>query len=497
MNAHTLEPGQLTLNQLAEFAKSRPQLLLSATSKQQIDASAAVIRDAVTSQQTAYGVNTGFGKLATEIISPPDIAALQMHLLHSHAAGVGPMIEDRIVDWILLLKANSLAQGYSGVQFATIQALLQCLNHQCRPQIPSQGSVGACGDLAPLAHLALTLCGEGHMRVNNEYMDATSALAAIGLSPLSLTAKEGLALINGLQVSAAFLVDALLRVQQIFSWAIVSGALCCEVLHASLDPFSERLQRMRNLPSQHHVAKQLRYWLADSTRCHNGPSKRVQEPYSVRCQPQVMGAALWQIEQVCAVAEAEMNAVSDNPTVFVDDGAIVSGGNFHGEAIAMAADNCAIAIAEIGALVERRIALLVDSHLSGLPAFLAVKPGLHSGFMMPHVTASALVSENKHLATPLSIESLPTSANQEDHVSNATAACRRLSQMVNNLERIVAIELSALTQALYLEQGPDIAPNLQTVVSALQVLQSSYADDRIISLDIDRIHHYIADVALY
>ncbi|HSH89983.1 MAG TPA: histidine ammonia-lyase, partial [Ramlibacter sp.] len=426
------------------------QLAIDRAALDGIVASAKLVREAAEGEAAVYGVNTGFGKLANQRIAPADLAQLQLNLLRSHAVGVGEALPERTVRLVLLLKAASLARGYSGVRPEVIDALVSLYNRGVTPVIPSQGSVGASGDLAPLAHLSLPLVGEGEVTFKGERMPAASALKQAGLVPITLSAKEGLALINGTQVSTALALDALLAADRLFEAAVICGGLTLDAARGSDGPFDPRIHAVRGQVGQIDCAAAYRALMvgSDIRKSHLENDDRVQDPYCLRCQPQVMGACLDQMRHAAQVLVREANAVTDNPLVFAQEGQMLSGGNFHAEPVALAADGLALAIAEIGAITERRIAMLVDTVVSRLPPFLTPDPGLNSGFMIVHVTAAALASENKSLAHPASVDSLPTSANQEDHVSMATFAARRLQPMLKNTAHIVAIELLAAAQGI-------------------------------------------------
>jgi histidine ammonia-lyase len=409
----------------------------------------AVVR-LVSSDQPIYGVNTGFGKLAKARIAPEDLGKLQINLVRSHAAGTGEALDIATVRLVLLLKLASLARGYSGVQPETAKAIAELMNHDIMPVIPSQGSVAASGDLAPLAHLALVLIGEGEAWVEGQRMPGGAALGNVGLKPLALKPKEGLALLNGTQVSTAIALHALFDAERIMQAAIVAGAMSVDAIKGSDTPFDPRIHEVRPHPGQKLLAMLYRKLLAGSAirASHLTDDEKVQDPYSFRCQPQVMGAALDVLRSAKRTLVIEANSVSDNPLIFSGDGEVLSGGNFHAEPVALAADMMALAIAEIGSISERRIAELTDTTISELPPFLIEEPGLNSGYMIAHVTAAALASENKMLAHPASVDSLPTSANQEDHVSMATHGALRLHRMNANTEGIIAIELLAAAEGL-------------------------------------------------
>jgi histidine ammonia-lyase len=380
-----------------------------------IAASNAHIASVLAGGEQVYGVNTGFGQLAQVRVSDDELIHLQKNLVRSHAVGVGEDLPDSCVRLIMIMKVIALAQGCSGVRLALVERLCDLINKEIYPCIPAKGSVGASGDLAPLAHMACVLIGEGSASVNGAIVPALEALETAGLEPLSLAPKEGLALLNGTQVSTALALSAVFRTENILAAALTAGALSADAIKGSDMPFDERIQFARGHAGQTDVAKVLRQLMKGSEiRASHIDCDRVQDPYSIRCQPQVAGACLDVLRHVCTVLEIEANAVTDNPLVFADSKAVLVGGNFHAEPVALAADYLALAIAEIGSLSERRIALLIDSHLSGLPAFLVKESGLNSGFMMAQVTAAALASENKSLAHPACVDNIPTSANQED-----------------------------------------------------------------------------------
>ncbi|MGZ5240906.1 MAG: histidine ammonia-lyase, partial [Caldimonas sp.] len=408
-----LEPGRLGLDDLQAIHAGGVALALAPAARAAIRASAAVVQAAARGQQPVYGVNTGFGKLASTRIDSGQLSTLQQNLIRSHSVGVGEPLQPAVVRLMLALKAASLARGYSGVREVVVDTLLAVHDAGLVPWVPAQGSVGASGDLAPLAHMTLALIGEGEMLVDGRRVPARPALQAAGVEPLQLEAKEGLALINGTQVSTALALHALLEFEPVLEAAIVIGALTVDAARGSDGPFDPRVHALRGQPGQIDVARYYRALLAGSAirRSHLEGDDRVQDPYSLRCQPQVVGACLDQLRHAALVLLREANAVTDNPLVFAPaDGAaaaIVSGGNFHAEPVALAADAMALAIAEVGAIAERRIAMLIDAGVSRLPPFLSAEPGLNSGFMIAHVTAASLASENKSLAHPASVDSLP------------------------------------------------------------------------------------------
>ena len=410
--------------------------------------SAAAVGRILARHEPVYGINTGFGKLATVKIGDADLETLQRNIVLSHAAGVGDAMPVPIARLMMELKLTSLAQGASGVQPATIALLEAMLAKGLTPVIPAQGSVGASGDLAPLAHLAATMIGVGEIIVDGCKAAAADALARAGLTPLTLGPKEGLALLNGTQFSCAYALAGLFEAECLFQSALITGALSTEAAKGSDTPFDPRIHALRRHLGQIETAAALRDLMAGSAirASHREGDERVQDPYCLRCQPQVMGAVLDLLRQAAATLGTEANAVSDNPLIFADTDEALSGGNFHAEPVAFAADMIALALCEIGSIAERRIAMLVDPALSGLPAFLTPHPGLNSGFMIPQVTAAALVSENKQRAYPASVDSIPTSANQEDHVSMAAHGARRLTHMADNLANIIGIEYLAAAQ---------------------------------------------------
>jgi histidine ammonia-lyase len=475
-----IAPGTLSLEQLGALANSAHKFMLDEPCWPAVEAAAAVVERAARGSAPVYGINTGFGKLATVRIAPDQIEELQRRLVLSHMCGLGPPLPDAVVRLVLVLKAASLALGYSGVRRRTIELLLALLNHDALPVIPAKGSVGASGDLAPLAHLAGPLIGVGEVRLEGAVMTAAEALARIGEQPLTLGAKEGLALLNGTQVSTALALVGLFRAQAVFDAALVAGAMSVDAALGSDVPFDPRLNAVRGQPAQIRVAERLHALLAGSAirASHLVECERVQDPYSLRCQPQVMGACLELLDGAALVLEREANGVSDNPLVFAADGAILSGGNFHGEPVALAADQIGLALAEIGSLAERRIALLTDPALSQLPAFLTPQPGLNSGFMLAQIAAAALASENQHLAHPAAIDSRPTSANQEDHVSMATHAARRLLEMTDNAAHIVAIELLAAAQGIELRRPLESSAPLEGVLTKVRKHAAFLTDDR-------------------
>ncbi|GAB2626849.1 histidine ammonia-lyase [Novilysobacter erysipheiresistens] len=492
-----LIPGQLSLSQLRTVATRFAPIALASECEAAVCASAATVQDIVAAGRPAYGINTGFGKLAKVQIPDDQLEQLQVNLVRSHAAGVGALLDDASVRLIFALKIASLARGYSGVRWQVLQTLIAMYNAQIWPCIPCQGSVGASGDLAPLAHLSLAAMGEGSVRVGGEILDAADALRRADIEPIRLAAKEGLALLNGTQVSTGITLMALFAAEQAFSAAVVVGALTVDAAGGSDTPFDSRIHAVRGQPGQIYVAGLYRDLLAGSAirESHRYEDTRVQDPYSLRCQPQVMGASFDLLTQAAATLLIEANAVSDNPLVFADSGEVLSGGNFHAEPVAFAADQIAIATAEVGALSERRIALLIDASISGLPAFLVADAGINSGFMIAHVTAASLASENKTLAHPASVDSMPTSANQEDHVSMATFAARKAVDVALNVRRIVAIELLAAAQGIEFRRPLRSSDTLESVHALLRGAVAAYDQDRYFAPDIAAADQLIANGA--
>ncbi len=482
-----IRPGQLTLDDLFSVHKAHRPIELVKECFDAIRASTQVVNDVIENNLTVYGINTGFGLLANVRIEKDELETLQRSIVLSHAAGVGSYMLCSTVRLLLLLKINSLARGFSGIRLEIIQTLVTLYNQQVYPCIPIKGSVGASGDLAPLAHMSTLLLGEGRAMVMGEEVDARDALEHCGLKPITLAPKEGLALLNGTQVSTALALQGLFYAQTCLTAGTVIGALSVEAAKGSRDPFDARIHEARGHACQTIMATAYRALLAHSHIEHSHEDcDKVQDPYSLRCQPQVMGACLDQIRHAAKTLLIEANAVTDNPLVFSDTGDIFSGGNFHAEPVAMAADNMALAFAEIGALSERRMALLIDTQLSGLPPFLVDNGGVNSGFMIAQVTSAALASENKSLAHPASVDSMPTSANQEDHVSMATFAARRLHDMYENTSNILAIEWLGACQGLDFLSPLTSSDALETAKSRLRKEVPFYDKDRYFAPDIRR-----------
>ncbi|HTY50029.1 MAG TPA: histidine ammonia-lyase [Steroidobacteraceae bacterium] len=480
-----IRPGEVSLTQWRSIHRGAAARLDEA-SQPRIRACADAVARILAGGQPIYGINTGFGKLATVRIEAGDLAQLQRNIVLSHAAGVGPPMPVPAARLMMALKLASLAQGASGVQPATLALLVAMLERGLTPVIPVQGSVGASGDLAPLAHLAGALIGIGEAFLpDGERAPVSKALAAMGLEPIALGPKEGLALLNGTQFSTACALAGLFGIETVFQAALVTGALSTEAAKGSDTPFDPRIHRLRRHRGQIETAAALRALMAGSgiRASHLLSDPRVQDPYCLRCQPQVMGAALDLLRYAAATLADEANAVSDNPLIFPQTNEALSGGNFHAEPVAFAADTMAIASCEIGSLAERRIAMLVDPALSGLPAFLTPKPGLNSGLMMPQVTAAALVSENKQAAYPASVDSIPTCANQEDHVSMAAHGARRLGPMADNASAIIGIELLTAAQGCDFHHGMRSSDALEAVRSLVRGRIAPLAEDRYLHAD--------------
>ncbi len=524
---HILQPGALGLSDLRRLHAGGEPVELAASSRERIERAARVVQAAAAGDAAVYGVNTGFGKLANQRISSQQLDTLQLNLIRSHSVGVGAPLSPPVLRLMLSLKAASLARGHSGVRQQVVDTLLAVLNAGLIPYVPAQGSVGASGDLAPLAHMTLALLGEGEMLVQGKRMPAGPVLAAAGIAPLRLAAKEGLALINGTQTSTALALHALLRFEPVLEAALVVGAMTVDAARGSDGPFDPRIHEIRGQPGQIDVARYYRALLAGSAirQSHETGDDRVQDPYSLRCQPQVIGACLDQLRYAAEVLLREANAVTDNPLIFMHDdlqadatdpalpgrrrrlpggeaaegrfgGEIISGGNFHAEPVALAADAMAVAIAEVGAIAERRIAMLIDSSVSRLPPFLSADAGLNSGFMIAHVTAAALASENKSLAHPASVDSLPTSANQEDHVSMATFAARRLLPMIENTAHILGIELLAAAQGIEFLRPLRSSTALEAAHSLLRKNCPAMPQDRYFAPDIEHATSLVLDGSL-
>lgn len=484
-NVLTLTPGKARLDDLRAIWRGEATLALAAESRTAVAASAATVAAIIAEKRTVYGVNTGFGLLADRRISEDALEALQRNLVLSHCCGVGAALEPAVTRLVLALKALSLGRGLSGVRLEVIDHLLALLAADALPVIPSQGSVGASGDLAPLAHMSAALLGIGEISLKGAVMPAGEALKALDLPPLTLGPKEGLALLNGTQVSTAIALDALFKGERVFEAALISGAMSLDAMKGSDAPFDDRIQQARGHRGQIAVAARLRDLLAGSDiRASHKDCDRVQDPYSLRCQPQVMGAVRDVMTMVETTLGIEANAVTDNPLIFPETNEAISGGNFHAEPVVFAADMLVNALIEIGSLAERRLALLVDPKWSGLPAFLTKDSGLHSGFMIAQVTAAALLAECRMIAHPASIDSVPTSANQEDHVSMATHGALRTARVAGMIGQIVAIELMAAAQGIDFHAPLRTSPLLLIAHRRLRQSVAPLAGDRYMARDL-------------
>ncbi len=487
-----LVPGETTLAQLEQIFRNDETAMLTPSARNRIDQSAERLAAAAAGPDPVYGVNTGFGKLANRRIAPEDVETLQRNLVLSHCAGVGDPLDPAVTRLVMALKLISLGRGVSGVRYSVVEQLERMLAQDVLPIIPAQGSVGASGDLAPLAHMAAVMMGAGEALCRGDRMPAKNALAAAGLKPLAFAAKEGLGLINGTQVSTALALKGLFDAWRAMKAALVTGAMSTDAAMGSAAPFRPEIHEVRGHRGQIDAAAFLREVLHGSEirESHRVDDERVQDPYCIRCQPQVMGACIDLLRHAGHTLETEANAATDNPLVFED--VIVSGGNFHAEPVAFAADQIALAIAEIGSIAQRRIALMVDPTLSyGLPAFLTPEPGLNSGFMIAEVTSAALMSENKQRANPCSTDSTPTSCNQEDHVSMACHGARRLGFMNENLFRIVGIELLTAAQGVEMRAPAKTSTALQRVIAKVREKVHSLSADRFMANDLAAAAHLV------
>jgi len=489
-----IDGESLTIDDVVQVARFGKKVEIADSAIEQIKKSRDVIENAIKEGRTVYGVNTGFGDLASVSIGPEDLAKLQVNLIRSHSAGVGQPFSIEVVRGMMLLRANALAKGYSGIRFETLSTLIGMLNSGVTPVVPQKGSVGSSGDLAPLAHMVLVLIGEGEAFYKGERMDGLKALKKAGLTPVSLQAKEGVALINGTQpmtsVGALTVYDAMNTVKD----AMIAASLSLEALRGTRAALDKRIHDIRAHEGQTDVATSMRALLIDSeiNKSHTECGK-VQDAYSLRCAPQVIGASLDAIRYVQSVVETEINSATDNPLIFTDDGAVVSGGNFHGQPIALAMDFLGIALSELANISGRRVNRLVNPHLSGLPAFLTTEGGLENGMMIAQYTAAALVSENKVLAHPASVDSIPTSADQEDHVSMGTIAARKASFILENVKNVIAIEYMCATQGIDLLAPLKASKPLESAKSVIRKVVPKLEDDRVLSSDIEKIRNLMND----
>ncbi|MEC3861746.1 histidine ammonia-lyase [Mesobacterium sp. TK19101] len=483
-----LRPGATTLTELEQVYRGTGPMGLHPSAHPEIVAAAQVIAGAAAGDAAIYGVNTGFGKLAHVRIAPDQTATLQRNLILSHCAGVGAPMPDSVLRLMMALKLLSLGRGASGVRLDVVHLIEGMLARGVMPVVPDQGSVGASGDLAPLAHMAAVMIGEGHARVGGETLPGAQALALVGLAPVTLGPKEGLALINGTQFSTAYALAGLFETWRLAGAALVTSALTTDAIMGSTAPLLPEIHALRGHRGQIEAAAAIRRLMDGSEirESHRDGDSRVQDPYCIRCQPQVMGACIDLLRHAASTLVIEANAATDNPLVLRDCGRIVSGGNFHAEPVGFAADQIALALAEIGAIAQRRVALMVDPTLSfDLPPFLTKEPGLNSGYMIAEVTTAALMSENKHLANPCTTDSTPTSANQEDHVSMAAHGARRLMRMADNLGHILGVELLCAAQGVQYRAPLQTSLTLQAVIAELRGHVPELAQDRFLAPDLE------------
>ncbi len=494
-----VQPGSVPLEALEAIYRSDGPVSIDRSARQQVEAAAGIVAAAAEGTDAVYGVNTGFGKLASTKIQPADTEALQRNLILSHCCGVGPALSQPLTRLMMVLKLISLGRGASGVRWVIIEQLEALLEKQVIPVIPCQGSVGASGDLAPLAHMTAVMIGEGEAWYAGDRLAGGEALKRAGIAPVVLGPKEGLALINGTQFSTANALAALFDAKRLVLSSLITSALTTDAIMGSTAPLRAGIHALRGHRGQIDVAAIMADIMAGSKirESHREDDVRVQDPYCIRCQPQVLGAAVDILRMAAATLETEANAVTDNPLVLTDLGRIVSGGNFHGEPIGFAADQMALALAEIGAIAQRRVALLVDPTLSfDLPPFLTPDPGLNSGFMIAEVTTAALMSENKHLANPCVTDSTPTSANQEDHVSMSAHGAYRLAQMNANLSKIIAVELLCAAQGVEARAPLETSAPLRKIIARLRRSVPPLKEDRPLAPDIDLVADLVAGTEL-
>ena len=488
----SIDGNSLTLADVVRVARLRETVEISATGRQQLAASRAIVEKLLDSTTPVYGISTGFGNLSQIWISPEEREALQRNLILSHAAGVGDYLSEDVVRAAMLMRANSLVKGYSGIRPATVEMLLELLNRGVYPAVPSKGSVGASGDLSPLSHIALVMMGEGKAFLRGERVSGAAALAAAGLQPVAFGGKEGLALINGTQIMTA--VGALVwqDAAELMKAADIAAAMSLEALRGTRTAFDERISRVRPHPGQLATCSNLLRLTADSKIMESHEHcEKVQDAYSLRCVPQVHGASKDAVRRILETLEIEMNSATDNPLIFPDTGEVISGGNFHGQPVALAMDYLKTALAEIGSISERRINRMLDAHLSDLPPFLTAYPGVDSGLMITQYTAAALVSENKVLAHPACVDSIPTSANQEDHVSMGTIAARQAREILENVRHVVAIEMLVATQGLDFLRPLAPGNGVQAAYQAIRSEVPHLEEDRVPADDIQTVYQML------
>jgi histidine ammonia-lyase len=482
-----LDGNKLTLEDIEKVVYQKEKVDLSPEAWSQVEVSRRVVEESVSQGKVLYGITTGFGKFSDVVIPTEGVAKLQLHLIRSHASGIGKPFDELVSRAMLLLRANALAKGYSGIRRETLQCLIDCLNQQVHPVIPEQGSLGASGDLAPLSHLALVLIGEGEAFYQGERMIGDKALQKAGIQPIQLEAKEGLALINGTQAMTAVGAIAYLEAEKLADWSDTIAALTMEALHGVIDAFDEKVHQVRPYPEQELVAQNMRHLLQGSKMISRQGELRNQDAYTLRCIPQIHGASRQVLQYVKEKLLIEVNSATDNPLIFAETGQVISGGNFHGQPIAFAMDFLGIGMAELANVSERRTERLVNPQLSGLPAFLSPEPGIQSGMMIMQYASASLVSENKVLAHPASVDSIPSSANQEDHVSMGTIAARHGMQIIQNAWRVVAIEAMCASQAVEFDDVTKLAPRTNKAYRWIRQHVETWIEDRSPSKDIENL----------
>ncbi|MEW6456761.1 MAG: histidine ammonia-lyase [Acidobacteriota bacterium] len=493
MGKIVIDGDNLKLDEIESVAYKLSEVELSSRSKTKIQKSRALLKKLLKQGKRIYGVNTGFGSLSDIDIKDKDLSNLQMNMIRSHCTGVGEPFSEDIVRAMMLLRANVLAKGYSGVRVELVEFLIKLLNERIHPFIPSQGSVGASGDLAPLSHLASVIIGEGKAYYKGKLLPSKEIFKNAGLSPLTLEAKEGIALINGTQTMTAIASLSLLRTERLIDTADLAGAMTLDALKGSIDPFDEKIHNVRPYEGQKLSASRIKKFIEDSElwNSHRGKLK-IQDSYSLRCMPQVHGAIRETLKFIRGILEIEINSATENPLIFSDEGEILSGGNFHGEPIALVSDFMGIALTELGNISERRIERLMNPNLNeGLPAFLSKNPGLESGLMLTHVTAASLASENRTLSHPASVDNIPISADQEDHVSMGVTSARKAMKILENTERIISIELLCASQALDLRKPLKSSPLIEKILKMIRKKVPFIEKDRMLDQDIEEIFKLI------
>ncbi|MFS0673239.1 histidine ammonia-lyase [Ornithinibacillus sp. 179-J 7C1 HS] len=488
-----LTGNSLTLDDIKKVVFQNEHVVLCDQQYKKIKQNRKIVEEMLSAKRIIYGINTGFGKLSEQRIQDEDLEELQLNLIHSHACGVGKPFHEKISKAMVLLRANALAQGYSGVRPELVQALIDLVNANVHPVIPQQGSLGASGDLAPLSHLALVVMGEGEVFYHGEQMSTMDAFQLVGLEPITLKAKEGLALINGTQAMTATGVITYLELEKLLHQSELTAAMTMEGLNGIIDAFDADIHRVRGHQEQMDVAERIRVMLQDSDLITSQGEVRVQDAYSLRCIPQVLGACWQTFHYAEEKLTTEINAVTDNPLIFSEDVKVISGGNFHGQPIAFTMDFLKLGIAELANIAERRIERLVNPQLNDLPAFLSPNPGLESGAMIMQYSAAALVSENKTLAHPASVDSIPSSANQEDHVSMGTIAARHALTMLQNTRRVIAIELICAMQAVEFRGVEKMATKTKEFYNKARKIVPSITKDRVFSTDIENVTHWLKE----